>query len=318
MIKEQFVNLLHKKAAGTASIGEMKQIEETFKRLEKSGQNLPWTLAEQAEIKQRIQSKLPIKGARQVVIDWKRYLIAVAASLLIFIATYGAYQEYSFVPQIPMIQRSTNSSQRAQVILPDGSLVHLNVNTTLTFPEVFDVGQRIVKLEGEAFFEVKKNPDKPFLVQTERLITTVLGTSFNINAATGAASIVSVNTGKVEVSVVHHAGDGLILHPDQQVELTDSGALEFSEVNSAGISSWKSNEMRFELLPFEEVISMLSRNYHVKITLRENSAKGCLIKASYTNNGVKSILEGLQHLANFDFLILENGDVIIDYKNCKN
>lgn len=318
MDKRQFVDLLHKKASGKATATELKQIEDVFERLQQNDQNLVWTEAEQEEIKQRIKSKLPQAVSREVLIDWKKYLIGIAASVLIFVASYTAYQEYTYVPETPILHRSTSSSQRAKVILPDGTLVHLNVNSSLSFPEFFDADQRVVELVGEAFFEVVKNPNKPFIVQTESLTTTVLGTSFNMYAMDGANPTVTVNTGKVQVMPADNNQKEVILLPNQQAELLPSLELEVSKVNSQVVSKWRSNEVKFDLLPFDEVVALIARSYHVNIDLRGYKKNGCLIKASYANSGVEFILSGLQNLADFDYKIQQNGNVIIDYKDCKN
>ncbi|MDR7130042.1 ferric-dicitrate binding protein FerR (iron transport regulator) [Algoriphagus sp. 4150] len=318
MDKMQFVELLRKKASGKATAEELKQIEDVFERFQQNGQNLAWTEAEQEEIKRRIKSRLPQAVSKEVVIDWKKYLIGIAASVLIFVAGYTAYQEYSFEPEIPILHRSTNSSQRAKVLLPDGTRVHLNVNSRLSFPEFFDTDRRVVELEGEAFFEVEKNPNKPFIVRTENLTTTVLGTSFNMLAMDGAAPTVTVTTGKVQVTPVNTNQGEVILLPDQQAVLLPSLELEVSRVNSQAVSAWRSNEVKFDLLPFDEVVALLAQSYHVKIELRGYRKNDCLIKASYANSGVEYILSGLQNLADFDYEIQQNGDVLIDYKNCKN
>ena len=176
----------------------------------------------------------------------------------------------------------------------------------------------MVELEGEAFFEVTKNPDKPFIVRTESLTTTVLGTSFNMVVMDGTAPAVTVNTGKVQVVPANMNQKEVTLLPDQQAILLPSLELEVSRVNSQAVSAWRSNEVKFDLLPFDEVVALLAKSYHVKIELRGYAKNGCLIKAAYANSGVEYILSGLQHLADFDYEILQNGNVIINYKNCKN
>ena len=114
---------------------------------------------------------------------WLKRVSTVAASLLIPILIFSTvylYREMDHYKQIPNIV-SVNRGQRAGITLPDGTIVHLNSESKLTYTPEFNGKLREVSLEGEAFFEVTPNKEKPFIVKTSVFDVEVLGTSFNVS-----------------------------------------------------------------------------------------------------------------------------------------
>ena len=114
---------------------------------------------------------------------WLKRVSTVAASLLIPILIFSTvylYHEMDHYKQIPNIV-SVNRGQRAGITLPDGTIVHLNSESKLTYTPEFNGKLREVSLEGEAFFEVTPNKEKPFIVKTSFFDVEVLGTSFNVS-----------------------------------------------------------------------------------------------------------------------------------------
>lgn len=150
---------------------------------------------------------LPIRKRSFRIWHW----VAAAAASVIFIALsvyfYGYssknFNQKSFTAFIPGNTISEyNSTQKEEVLtLSDGSRITLQPKSTLHYPRQFSAGKREVYLEGEAFFQITKNPQKPFLVYYNNIITKVLGTSFTINTnpQTGNVEVV-VKTGRVQVS----------------------------------------------------------------------------------------------------------------------
>ncbi|MGB3006133.1 MAG: FecR family protein [Chitinophagaceae bacterium] len=133
---------------------------------------------------------------------------AAAASVLLVISVAYYFlsfnkKEISFTAAIPAnnVQNKNTSDSIQLIVLSDGSKITLQPNSILHYPEKFSDSSREVYLEGKAFFEVTRNPQKPFLVYSKHIITRVLGTSFFINTETASGNEeVSVRTGKVQVS----------------------------------------------------------------------------------------------------------------------
>ena len=140
-----------------------------------------------AAIKEKYATKKVTK-TRNVIPMWS---YAVAASLLLF---FGLYQFYFFTNEV-----QTDFGFTKTIVLKDNSHVTLNSKSKISYPNLFQYNRNI-RLEGEAFFEVAKNPDQPFFVYANGLVTKVLGTSFIISAFETEKDVkVVVKTGKVSV-----------------------------------------------------------------------------------------------------------------------
>lgn len=192
--------------------------------------------------------------------------IPAAAILLLIMTGYLMWQNnLRKEPALHVI--TTISGERKLLTLADGSRVYLNGGSALHFPEQFG-RQRIVRLEGEAFFEINRDSTRPFVVQTGNISTTVLGTSFNIAAEkehTGV--IVSVKTGKVQVAVNnngHTKPETVQLRPGMQAIYNEQqNQLSVSDIPIANAGSWKDNLLVFDNASLEEICLALERKYGV-------------------------------------------------------
>ena len=201
------------------------------------------------------------------------------------------------------------------VVLPDNSSVVLNAGSTLEFPEVFD-GSREVKLKGEAYFDIKTDADRPFIIYTGNIKTTVLGTAFNIKAYPLTSKItVSVSSGKVKVEDEKKVL--AVLDKNQQVVYNVPDKVARQEtVNAQDITDWTMRDMVFEEVSFESVVQLLSKRYGVVIEFKNPALKSCTIKASF--NGMESlqnVLEILSTISNSSYEE-EHGKYVILGEGC--
>lgn len=145
-----------------------------------------------------------------------------------------------------------------QVTLADGTNVWLNAGTKLTYPQRFENGVRKVRLEGEAYFEVAKQP-QPFLVETRSQTVEVLGTQFNIAAYADEQTVTTTLVeGSVQIAREHHAAE--VLAPGQQAVLTGS-TLNIHNVETASYIAWKDNLFVFDHASLQTVLKELQRWY---------------------------------------------------------
>lgn len=157
-----------------------------------------------------------------------------------------------------------------RLILADGTEVWLNSSSTLTFPEFFAGNERRVKLSGEAFFEVSKDTEHPFIVEVGRMEIKVLGTRFNINSYEPEGNIyTTLVEGCVEV---RNSGHSLQLNPGEQA-CGGSYGLTKKEVNVAPYVSWRDGKFVFRNTNLEEICGQLSRWYDVDIFFSSEGAK---------------------------------------------
>lgn len=240
---------------------------------------------------------------------WRQWWRSAAAMLLlgcgIALAWY-LYNEASTAPGIsyadlveeataPMLER-TNQTDRPQLItLSDGSSVLLQPGSKLSYPADFEDDERKVYLSGEGFFEISKNPDQPFLVYANEVVTRVVGTSFRIKAFADQRDIeVVVRTGKVNVSSNSVAGDSsegeLLLLPNQGVRFSrESMAFEkIDDLTQEGqISQKLSNieRLSFEFtdVPVAQIFRTIEQAYLVEIDFPEEKLRDCYLTTSLSD-----------------------------------
>ena len=158
-----------------------------------------------------------------------------------------------------------------QIVLGDGTRVYLNAQTELRFPESFASSeQRLVYLSGEAYFEVTKNPSKPFIVQCKDYAVKVLGTSFNVNSYEGdETSKTTLATGKVEIDM---DGKQTILNPGQQA-IIKNGEVNVKEVDVEVYTTWMFDNFRFQSESIQEIMTKLSRWYAIDVFYMNESVR---------------------------------------------
>lgn len=154
------------------------------------------------------------------------------------------------------------------VLLPDSSEVWLNAHSTLLYPKNFNDDGRQLELDGEAYFEVKPDADRPFVVMNEFLTTSVLGTKFNFSTrTTDNTAEVTLLSGKVRVSGNH--GEGMItLRPDQRVVLDKvSHSMEVVQTYAPVSVAWHNNVIPFTNMRIDEIVRALEEYYDVRIDI---------------------------------------------------
>lgn len=163
----------------------------------------------------------------------------------------------------------TPPGQKSQLVLPDGTLVWLNSGSRLSYNYQYSTRDRIVSLEGEAFFDVKKETQYPFVVKTGSVDVQVHGTAFNVSAYVDDDDVtVSLLRGKV--SLLSGADQNLLtyLSPDQAAIVSkEDFSYEVNSCNAEIESSWRLNVLKFDGVPVDDVWKKLSRWYGVHITV---------------------------------------------------
>jgi transmembrane sensor len=261
---------------GTATAEETKLVESWFEsHYGQQGKKLSRNeeLAVFADLDQRvaeISTTNLVVGRR----DW-RWL--QAAALFFVLLASGLYLKLRPATKVIMPEtyaeiRSVNGVKK-EVILKDGTSVFLNSGSSVFVSSKYGESKREVKLTGEAFFKVKHNASKPFVIHSGKLQTTVLGTSFNIKAYPEDDRVkVTVASGKVKVEADQRSGKkdlyakGLI-HNQALVynKLKDSHAIKI--VNADSTSAWRTNHLIFEEASHQEIVNTLARWYNLDIKL---------------------------------------------------
>lgn len=206
------------------------------------------------------------------------------------------------------IKKITERGQKMQITLADGTKVWLNSSSEVTFPEKFGNENRLINLRGEAYFEVVQDSLRPFIVQTDDLVTTVLGTSFNVNTKESGKTKISLVSGKVEVS----SSSG-------QVSLTPGEMLNFDNVNAsfditgfnmAQVLGWKDGVLRFQRASLREVKEGLEEWYGVDIVLKNDKGIYWQFSGEYPQQMLEEVLESMSYIKEFDYQISDKTVII--------
>lgn len=222
--------------------------------------------AEKRLFKRLEQEKTKQYKVRRMV-GWIRYAAVFVGFFLLGTFGYLFYQTYS---QPETLLAVTTHDKIKELKLPDGTKVWLNKNTTLKYPHEFAGKGRKVYLEGEGYFEVMRNPEKPFVVQSEVMQVRVLGTVFNLKSDKAKMSAVATLL-KGEVEVKGNHGEGMIiLAPGQKAELNGMTRRLVVKQVDTGIENWHNNEFVFEKADLYTIARTLENSYGVRVILAPN------------------------------------------------
>ncbi len=322
MINSQLRELLEKYEQGTCSSEEEEILHSFFDSFQNS--NDAWReigIGKKEEIHSQIFDRIEQKTYEkerkyqaQRSIIWK-----VAASIVFVIGvglSAGLYYTKPADEPIPYITRTALAGQKAVFRLPDGSTVHMNSGSSISYPESFGV-LREVMLEGEAFFEVEENPDKAFIVKSDAVQTTVLGTSFNISAYPEEDNIkVTVATGRVSVTSTDMSYE---LQPgDQATYFKVDEAMTFTEVNIYPYLAWKDGILYFDGNTISEVVEELERWYGVSIEFEDDQQSHCDLKLTFEDLSLEQVLDQLEIVTGITYQFRDDSNVEIIGIGCIN
>ncbi|MPR35984.1 FecR family protein [Salmonirosea aquatica] len=245
----------------------------------------------------------PAGGRRTIQLAW---LSGIAACLVLGFAWLYSQSDTEPEPRVATLVReqtgievkNTNPSEQ-EVTLPDGTTVLLAQNSSLVYEKTFNQARREVYLTGEAFFNVKRNVAKPFVVHTGELDTEVLGTSFRIRQnEKGKTTEVSVRTGKVSVYArgknQQRERNGVIITPNQRAVYdasTHTITPGIVEKPVAVQSGEKKTALVFREASFEKVLAELTRLYGIEFVISNPTVKDCRITADLNGLSMFTQLE---------------------------
>lgn len=276
------------------------------------------TLAAWEKISKRIdlaeKAETVIVPARIISLPLMRWIAGVAAVILL---SLGAWWFFNYLNRPEMID-VTAEKDIVRDTLPDGSIIALNVNSTLHYPDRFSGRTREVHLSGEAFFQVSPDKEHPFIIEAGIAKVRVAGTSFNVKALAGSPVIVSVTEGIVLLfRVDEKSGDTVsqLIGAGQCGVMEQGGRRPHLETQEDPTSLfWLNRSMVFHDAPLSRVFENISKCYHVTITTSNPAILDCRITTTFTNEPVELILKVLSEAFNLQirkdnqtYLLLGNG-----------
>jgi transmembrane sensor len=216
-----------------------------------------------------------------------------ALVVLLLSALGGAYFYTRLAPAVAYRQYRTPAGRPQRLRLADGSVVTLAPQSQLRYPAQFGGASREVYLEGEAFFEVSKDPRRPFRVHSGAWVTQVLGTKFNVSAVPGASQLaVSLVEGKVQV---FDKQDSYLLTPGQQLRAERStGRIYRQAFDRQQVLAWRSNQLIFKNEKLADAATQLERRYGVKLVFADSATAEVRLWATFDNEPLPRVLDALQ------------------------
>ncbi len=256
---------------------------------------------QEAALPQKQKSKHPI--IQLISPHW--WKIAAAVALLLIAGWW--WQEQSAPEALPLLVYNSGELEKEEILLPDGSKVWLNMASSLTYdPNIED--QRLLSLEGEAFFEVSRDENRPFIVRTGELETRVLGTSFNIRAYAGEAVVeVAVSSGQVAVENADRQSRVLLAANEVATYEPELGSLTTTQLGQSQANAWLSGRLTFNEQTLSEILLALERFYGLQFELQYSSLLNCALTAEFLQHDREAALDLLE----FQFGPLEiQGDTV--------
>ncbi|WP_300700201.1 FecR family protein [Bacteroides sp.] len=257
------------------------------------------------DFKKKLKQK---QSVTKKTVGWKRYAVNIAAFLIGVICTGGALG--IFYQQNSSYIISTEPGQRAQAVLPDGTKLWLNASTSVEYLSSIFSSERRVRLEGEAYFEVKKNTHRPFIVDCHDIETKVTGTKFNIRNYKKENSLkATLLEGSIEVSLPIKDKKEICMTPNEQLSvnlLNLETNLKHTE-NANEAISWIKGSLHFDQTTLKEIAETLERHYNVLIKIDDIKLQQQRFTCDFDlSDDISQVLSILSFTKSFDYRIKDN------------
>ncbi|GAB3267185.1 FecR domain-containing protein [Larkinella harenae] len=288
------------------------QLEENYPQNDEDDQVI-------ADLWQDLKSEIRPEHAVAKQRYWYGYLTGLAACLVVFLGI----RYFFFKPEpdvLPAQQQVTNvryqylqtaAGERRKFVLNDGTVVYLNSESQLAYPERFSDTARTAWLTGEAYFEVAKDSSRPFTIRTRDTQTRVLGTAFNLNAYPADQAVtLTVSEGKVRFSGRDAKAGSVLVMANQRSMYKPGHRLDHEQVYAGAYSAWRQNKLVFDNQKLAEIATTLERWYGRKVTIKSRELADRRCTGTFVNPSLEELLESLAYSANFRYQ-LNNKQVII-------
>lgn len=315
----QLRELIGRYLDGTASPRETKIVEDFFASYteEQPGADSPGLLKTRQQILQKINQKI---ASHKQPAFYRSRVWKIAAAISFVLVSLWFFNRADLKQPLRATQElgelkteTTKRGEKAILELPDGTKVHVNANSSITYPLAFQEA-RTVTLVGEAYFEVTHDASRPFIVQTRSSAVNVLGTTFNVNARHEANVEVTLVSGKVKVN---SASEESFLEPGYQaiVNNTNDG-IKKVKVNVSDFIGWKDNVLVFREVSLEKAARILEEWYDARIEIHA-SLKSCKISGEYKNESLENVIRSFEFMLNAKAAFVDEKNITLTGLGCK-
>ncbi|MGZ5189641.1 MAG: FecR domain-containing protein [Flavisolibacter sp.] len=236
------------------------------------------------KFKKRIsQSQIPVPTLNRTI-PWLRIAAMFVIIAAVFLITRLLFNKTDDAPPLTVIAKE----KVTEIKLPDASVATLNKNASLTYPSKFDKNKREVNLQGEAFFNVTADKEKPFIVNVNDVQVRVVGTSFNIRNENGATEVI-VESGRVEVIKNNRS---VFLGPKEKIIVKAINSVLQKEADKEQLYNYyRTNEFVCDNTPLWKLVEVLNDAYHVNITIGRSEIRSLPLDVTFSNESLDQILK---------------------------
>jgi len=258
------------------------------------------------------------------MIFFSAFAILVVAMVIIKNIIPGS-KEQPAILQKSLSEISTRNGSKTNVVLPDGTIVKLNAGSQLTYDKDYGNTIREVNLTGEAFFDVVKNKEKPFIIHTKKINIKVLGTTFNVKSYPNEKTETSLVKGSIEITFKDIPNKKVILKPNEKLIIADKelptsftktqpsepavavSHLNYTRKDSTIVeTAWVQNKLLFRNETFKELALQMERWYDISIRFNNPDMENLQFTGIFENETVQQALNALQLSAKFNYSIKDN------------
>lgn len=243
-------------------------------------------------------------------------VFARVAAIFLIAGLIGVFAYRSWVPtnktsSEPTLRAITTAmGQRVNLTLSDGTKVLLNAGSTLRLPKVFEPDKREVFLEGQAYFNVEENTERPFVIHSGNAKTRVLGTSFSVRAYPEDSDItVAVEEGRVSFEAAEASGQEQIILNKNELGRFDAKSrhIEARPINDLALYlGWVDGYLKFKEAPLGEVATELERRYGVEVTFANPQLKERSLTALLKSRSIQNVLDVIKMSLDIEYRLDEN------------
>lgn len=289
MTKAQFKQLIDRYLNGKTSGVENKLMDEFYTRVTEEN-TVPdnWDEKERRRIEKKMYQKIENRTTRRKRYHVRYVIAAAAAAAIITLLANGYFYFTTSSGTIPDSKTLvdfvsiTAGTEERSILLSDGSYVLLHPGATLSYPSEFEGHYRKVELTGEAWFDINRDTLHPFQVSAHDVITTVLGTSFTINANTGSSRVeVKVTSGKVKVSAKDQELAVLEMDDQFQYEAGEYKIIEHNTTNDDSPEPLQPENWKLANVTMADALEFIEKRWHKSFTFENTEIRDCQLYASF-------------------------------------
>ncbi|GAB3197665.1 ferric-dicitrate binding protein FerR (iron transport regulator) [Pontibacter aydingkolensis] len=324
----KYWDIVTKQLAGKASASELQELQDWLAEspeheAEYQAQKRLWQLTPPSDVDdtdveaawKKVKSQLVDKQPAKVIPMYHN-VWRVAASVILLIGIFWLAKYFLF-PHFGM-EVVESGNRRIAVVLPDNSQVWLNTGSKLIYDKDFDGNERKVQLEGEAFFDVKRDVERPFIIHSNEARTKVLGTSFNLRAYPDEPLVeLAVATGKVAFSSRKQRNE-VIVTPGFAAQLnTLSNELRKEAIAGENVWAWKTEKLQFQNEELRNILPILERYYDTEIELKNGTLGTCRFTGTFQQAELEEVLQVLAATMQLKYIEQDKQGYSLTGQGCK-